>query len=290
MQGIIFNIRRYSVQDGPGIRTTVFLKGCHLHCLWCHNPESQAFQPEIFVQPELCIHCGRCYDVCPQQLSPAEPCLLCGACVENCPAEARVWVGEYKDSQEIVSLLIKDTLFYDESGGGVTFSGGEPLSQPEFLLELLQGCGQEGIHRAVDTSGYAPWSILQPIAEETDLFLFDLKLMDPQAHLQYTGVDNQQIMQNLHNLMELGYHGIVRMPLIPGINNQIENLEAMAEFMVKSTQPWPIQILPYHHMQIGKYEKMGRPYLLPDLTPPTHQQIQEVVDFFRAKGLQAERI
>jgi len=192
--------------------------------------------------------------------------------------------------QEIVSLLIKDTLFYDESGGGVTFSGGEPLSQPEFLLELLQGCGQEGIHRAVDTSGYAPWSILQPIAEETDLFLFDLKLMDPQAHLQYTGVDNQQIMQNLHNLMELGYHGIVRMPLIPGINNQIENLEAMAEFMVKSTQPWPIQILPYHHMQIGKYEKMGRPYLLPDLTPPTHQQIQEVVDFFRAKGLQAERI
>jgi len=290
MEGTVFNIRRYSVQDGPGIRTTVFLKGCPLTCLWCHNPESQGFEPEIYLQPELCIHCGRCFDVCPRDLGKTEPCLLCGACIENCPAEARVWVGESKNSEEIMQMIVKDILFYDESEGGVTFSGGEPLGQSRFLLDLLQKCGQEGIHRAVDTSGYASWSSLQPIAEQTDLFLFDLKVMDSQAHLRYTGVDNQLILENLRRLMDRGNRGFVRMPLIPGINNNEENLAAMADFLLQSAKPWPIQILPYHHMQIGKYEKLGRPYLLPELSPPSEEQIQAVVEYFLSRGLKVERV
>lgn len=290
MEGIVFNIRRYSVQDGPGIRTTVFLKGCPLQCLWCHNPESQSFQPEIYVQPELCIHCGRCIEACPHDLAAPEACSHCGACIETCPTQAREWVGTKKSTTEIMEVVLKDVLFYDESQGGVTFSGGEPLSQPEFLYELLQACGRENIHRAVDTSGHAPWSVLQHISGETDLFLFDLKVMDPQEHQKYTGVRNELILQNLRKLMDSGRQGVIRLPLIPGINNSVENLTDMADFLLQTSNPWLIQILPYHHMQIGKYQKLGRPYLLPELSPPTGEQVQEVLDYFHSRGLKAERI
>lgn len=290
MEGIVFNIRRYSVQDGPGIRTTVFLKGCPLQCLWCHNPESQSFQPEIYFQSELCIHCGHCIEACPHDMAATESCLLCGACIENCPTEAREWVGAKKNTNELMQVILKDRLFYDESEGGVTFSGGEPLSQPDFLLDLLHACGSEGIHRALDTSGYAPWSVLEQISTETDLFLFDLKVMDPLEHLKYTGVENELILQNLRKLMEMGKRGVIRMPLIPGVNNSANNLKAMADFLLQTSTPWFIQILPYHHMQIGKYQKMGRPYLLPELSPPSGEQVQAVLDYFLSRGLKAEQI
>lgn len=290
MEGLVFNIRRYSVQDGPGIRTTIFLKGCPLRCLWCHNPESQGYLPEIFIQTELCIHCGQCRVVCPQELGESDSCLACGACVDHCPAEARVWVGEPKSIDQLMEILKKDILFYDESGGGVTFSGGEPLLQSEFLLALLQECGKEFIHRAVDTSGYAPLEVVQRIAPHTDLFLYDIKHMLEEQHLTYTGVGVSLILTNLTWLMDQGYRGIVRMPYIPGINDGLDHLKALAEFMNGFPKPWPIQLLPYHTMQKSKYEKMGRTYLLPHITMPTGEQIQTAIDFLKTYGLKVEQV
>lgn len=289
MEGTIFNIRRYSIEDGPGIRTTVFFKGCPLNCWWCHNPESQGFSKEILWQEELCIDCRRCLEVCPQGLEQSANCLLCGLCVDACLTQARVWVGETKRAQEVHEIILKDRLFYDESGGGVTFSGGEPLSQPEFLLELLKLSGQEGIHRTLDTSGYSPWPILADLAPHIDLFLYDLKHMDGREHEKYTGVDNTLILNNLANLIKAGYVGIVRMPLIPGINDSKKNLDRIIDFFKQFENPWPLELLPYHHMQINKYEKLNREYKLPHIETPTESEMDRAIDYLRAGGLEARR-
>lgn len=285
MQGTIFNIRRYSTEDGPGIRTTVFFKGCPLSCLWCHNPESQNFNPEILYQKELCIGCLECAKVCSQELKFDQSCYDCGLCVEACLAKARIWVGEKKTPAQVMEIIIKDRLFYDQSGGGVTFSGGEPLSQPQFLTHLLTLCREERIHSALDTSGYAPSSVLLPIAELTDLFLYDLKHMDDHEHFKYTGVGNRLILENLTYLINKGYKGIIRMPLIPGINDQKENIEAIITFLKGFSKPWPLQLLPYHHMQINKYEKLNRTYELPNLRPPSTQEMDDVIDYFKSHNL-----
>ncbi len=290
MEGLVFDIRRYSTQDGPGIRTTVFFKGCPLRCQWCHNPESQSFAAELMRQPELCISCGRCLTVCPVSLGETDTCQQCGACAEICPAQGRVMAGSIQTTSEVMQKIRRDLLFYDQSGGGVTFSGGEPLCQPDFLLELLQTCGKEGIHRAVDTSGFAAWEVLQPIAAETDLFLYDLKIMDSEQHKKYTGVGNELILANLTKLIRSGQHGIVRMPLIPGINNAEENLQAMGKFLAATGGSWPVNLLPFHQMQKSKYQKLGRTYQLSETAIPTAAEMEAAVLLLRSFGLQVSSI
>lgn len=290
MEGLVFDLRRYSTQDGPGIRTTVFLKGCPLRCQWCHNPESQSFSVELMRQPELCIGCGRCAAVCPVGLAETGACLQCGACAEVCPAQSRVMAGKVSTTEAVMQKIRRDILFYDQSEGGVTFSGGEPLCQAEFLLELLRSCGKEGIHRAVDTSGFAAWEVLQPVAAETDLFLYDLKIMDNGKHKVYTGVENGLILDNLAKLMQRGNRGIVRMPLIPGINDDTENLHAMGRFLASAGGNWPVNLLPFHQMQKSKYEKLHRQYKLAETAIPTAEQMEAAILLLRSYGLQVSRI
>ncbi len=292
--GFVFDIRKFSVHDGPGIRTTVFFKGCPLDCWWCHNPESQSRQTEIMLWDNRCIRCGACVEVCPQGaiaqvedsvLTDRTRCTRCGTCLTACPAEAREQVGRAVSVAEVMAEIERDVTFYDESGGGVTFSGGEPLQQRAFLLALLQACQTQEIHTVLDTSGYAAWETLDSVRGLVDLFLYDLKLMDDTRHRQYTGVSNHLILQNLRKLAELGHPTILRVPLIPGINDDEANLRALSELALALPAVQRVDLLPYHHAAAGKYDRLARTYRLPDTRPPTAEQVEALAQSLRARGL-----
>ncbi len=281
-KGLIFNIMRYSISDGPGIRTTVFLKGCPLSCLWCHNPEGPSPRKELRIRRDRCIQCGACLVCCPAPGSP-DSCRLCGKCAEVCCTGARELLGRELTVPEAMAEIEKDIIFYDESGGGVTFSGGEPLLQAEFLLALLGACREQGIHTAVDTTGFAPFSVLEAAAPLTDAFLYDLKLMDNGQHLEDTGVPNSGILSNLSRLARGHQNITVRVPIIPGITDTDGNLEAMAAFL----KPIPIQqveILPYHNTALAKYQHLGRTYPLADLASPSQEKMKEAATALAASG------
>jgi len=296
-KGIVFDIKRYSIHDGPGIRDTVFLKGCPLRCWWCHNPESQAFEPVVLYKPDRCIGCGACENACPnnairltQRGFVADPdlCANCGVCVDVCPAEARELVGKEVSTQWVMEEIEKDVLFFDESKGGVTFSGGEPLSQPEFLEELLMECRKKDIHTAVDTSGYAPTDVIMKIAPYVNLFLYDIKLIDEEKHQFYTGVSNQLILHNLQALSEVGASIWVRIPVIPGVNANREELEAMSRFISTLKGVENVNLLPYHGTGSHKYERLGMSYLLRDLKSPTKEEMEGFSRIFEAKNLEVK--
>ena len=262
--GFIFNIKRYAIHDGPGIRTTVFMKGCPLTCRWCHNPEGIEATPFWAYKKERCIRCGACVESCPEQalclesegvVPSGSPCTNCFTCTEICPSEAREKVGRKLTALELLSEIQKDIPFYDTSGGGVTFSGGEPLMQAEFLIELLKLCGHEHIHRAVDTSGYASHETLMSVAEHTDLFLYDLKMMDSDKHEKYTGVPNHLILDNLLHLAREKVDLIIRLPLIPGVNDDVESLDRIGMFLDRLPGVEKVHILPYHDFQRSKYTR-----------------------------------
>jgi len=281
IRGRIFNIQRFSVHDGPGIRTTVFLKGCPLRCAWCHNPESIRGEVELTRIESRCIHCGQCVEACPTgrlaaldagAADEAPECALCGTCAEVCPAEARQVVGRSVTVDELLAEILRDRLFFDDSGGGVTFSGGEPLSQPDFLAAALEACTSEGVRTAVDTSGFCRQEDLLRIAPWTDLFLFDLKQMDDGRHRELTGVSNRRILENLAALAdavaatgpastrapENGAHRIrIRVPVIPGKNDDRANLEAVARFAASLPGVRRVDLLPYHTHGLGKLERLG---------------------------------
>jgi pyruvate formate lyase activating enzyme len=296
--GLVFNIQRYSIHDGPGIRTTVFLKGCPLDCWWCHNPESQSPESEILTLEGRCIRCGECRKACPQQNeaacgSPAaseEPpptfrCIRCGACVAACPTGARQMVGRRMTVPEVVAEVIKDRVFYEESGGGVTVSGGEPLMQPRFLVSLLAACRTQGVHTAVDTCGYAPPEDLLAAAPLSDLFLYDLKLMDDARHRRYTGVSNAGVLGNLRALGGVHKNIWIRVPVIPGVNDDAENLEAAARFAAAIPGVRQVNLLPYHEAGAYKSPRLGRPYRLGKAAPAALASIDEAAARFRAAGL-----
>lgn len=283
-RGVIFDIKRYALHDGPGIRTTVFFKGCPLRCWWCHNPESQVASPELMFQKNRCTGCGDCLAACEEgalsltggELSIArDRCTRCGACAIACQAEALMMSGQEMTVAEVIAEIERDSLFYDESGGGVTFSGGEPLMQPDFLAELLRTCRARGLHTALDTSGYAPWATLERVSEDVSLFLYDLKLMDDRKHREFTGVSNELILANLRELARRGSAIIIRLPLIPGINDDPENIRRTGEFVASLARPCPINILPYHRAGIAKYTKLGRAYPLPEVEPPAEGRLEE---------------
>ncbi len=292
LTGTILRIARFAIHDGPGIRTTVFLKGCPLRCAWCHSPESQRPAPEFMPQPDRCIRCGSCTAACPHAVLPAAVadsaapagCTTCGACAEACPTGARELVGHETTVDALMALVERDRIFYDESGGGVTFSGGEPLLQPEFLLEAAASCRVAGIHVAVDTCGHADPEILLAVAREADLFLFDLKIVDRETHRRFTGVPNDLILSNLERLAALHPRVIVRFPLIPGVNDDEGNITALGALLA-SFRLTRVDVLPYHRAGLAKYHRLHRPYALADAEPLSSSQVARVVERLGRYGL-----
>ena len=283
--GIVFDLKKYSVHDGPGIRTTVFLKGCPLNCWWCHNPESQALARERIFRASRCIQCRACLDACSQgaitwdgqgPVTDGARCTLSGACVEVCYAEAREIVGQEMTVAQVMADVERDVAFYDESGGGVTFSGGEPLTQPEFLLALLRASKEREIHTVLDTCGQAAWKTLDRVRGYVDLFLYDLKLMDDARHRIYTGVSNRLILSNLERLSELGHEIVLRVPVMPGINQDPESMAQIGTFAAALPSLLRVDLLPYHHTAAAKYERLERTYALPDMLPPSDEMMAEL--------------
>ncbi len=286
----IFAIKRYALHDGPSIRTTIFFKGCPLACHWCHNPEGIDFKIRIVTLTGKCIGCGECVDNCREsalQITDKDisrnidNCSHCQTCIETCPALVHEATGYKMTTDELLNEIKKDLPFYDQSGGGVTISGGEPLSQPKSLSALLKRCGLLGIHRTVDTSGFAPTDTLMRIAEHTDLFLIDLKIMDNERHLQYTGVPNDLILHNLQALSENGQSIRVRIPLIPGVNDDEKNIRATGSFVAACKGIQGIDILPYHSSARTKYTKLGLVYKAQHFTSPTQQEITKVFELLK---------
>lgn len=292
--GIIFAIKRYALHDGPDLRVTVFLKGCPLSCPWCHNPEGMRFGLEIHTMPNKCVGCGECVPACPGQALHAGPkgivrdqsaCAACGTCAEVCPALAHEALGQRRSVADVMREIAKEAPFFEGAQGGVTFSGGEPLAQPEFLEALLVACGHRGWHRAVDTSGLTSWEVLARIALLTDLFLFDLKHMDSATHRQVTGVDNTLILDNARRLAELGSAIRFRMPLIPGLNDDEANIEATGRFIAGLPGASGIDLLPYHSTAKGKYAKLRRSYPGEAIPQSDPDQTARAAQILQARGL-----
>jgi pyruvate formate lyase activating enzyme len=302
-KGTLFDIKQFSIHDGPGIRTTVFLKGCPLRCWWCHNPEGQAMEPELILRPERCIGCGACLETCEQDaisqdegriVTDRERCTACGACVQVCYAEARSLVGRQVSVAEVMDAIERDTAFYDQSGGGVTISGGEPLAQPNFLRELLRACKNRRLHTTLDTCGCAPWEVVDSVRQYVDLFLYDLKLMDDERHRAFTGVSNRPILENLRRLAGEGHRPlrqgsaqvILRLPIIPGINDDEENLRAMGAFAADLPHLERVDLLPYHRIGRDKYQRLGKPCPMPETEPPSEARMDEIAQILGSFGVE----
>jgi pyruvate formate lyase activating enzyme len=295
--GKIFDIKKYAIHDGPGIRTTVFLKDCPMSCWWCHNPEGLQKVPKVIYDHHRCIGCHDCEKACPADaisvssaglVTDNRLCTACGLCVDRCSAEARKMSEQILTVSQLMAIIHEDILFYDESGGGVTFSGGEPLLQPDFLIEALSACGRSDIHRVIDTSGYASRTDLAQVASHTDLFLYDLKCIDSKTHRQYTGVPNNVILDNLVLLHDLGVEIIVRIPLIPGFNDDVESISQIRRFLLPLENIHEIHILPYHEYQKNKYCKLDIPYLADHFTPPTQAYVFNALKAFEQDGYQVK--
>ena len=294
--GTIFDIKKYSINDGPGIRTTIFFSGCPLSCLWCHNPESQSLKSELLYRAGRCLLCGDCIQACPEEavsldkgstsvITDRHKCTRCQTCVTTCYSGAREFSGREVTVNEVMTDIRRDVLFYDESHGGVTFSGGEPLLQPTFLSALLRACRAEEIHTVVDTSGFANWKVFERIYEDVDLFLYDLKHMDSRHHREITGVPNDVILENLRRLMAAGANCIVRIPLIPGINDDEKNLFESGNFLAHLSRIPGVELMAYHNIARGKYEALGREYRLTETKPPTQATMQHAADVLRSNGI-----
>lgn len=262
--GRIFNIQRFSVHDGPGIRTTVFMKGCNLRCAWCHNPESYKKELQIRYQPDKCVECGMCAQVCASGVYVRDKCrvnqqacTVCGRCARECLYGAlQIW-GEDKSVDEVIGIVRKDIEYFKNSNGGMTVSGGEPLLQADFVRELLRRAKEEGIHTALDTAGNVPWEHFEKVLPFTDLVLLDLKIMDSSLHKRYTGVSNELILENAKCLFESGTKVHIRVPLIKGINESEENAYMLRDFVKGYSNIEEIKLLPYHSMGIAKADNIG---------------------------------
>ena len=283
--GTIFDIKKYAIHDGPGIRTTVFFKGCPLSCRWCHNPEGISESIHRLYRKVRCIGCRECVEACSQdaiqastkglEWSPSE-CIFCRTCAGICPAEAVEFIGKTMTVDEIVAQIAKDTVFYDESCGGITISGGEPLMQPAFLMNLLDVCGQLELHRTVDTSGQADTQTLLEVAAHTELFLYDLKHMDPEKHARFTGISNVKIINNLEVLSRQGAEIVIRFPLIPGFNSDQQNIDRTGTFVSSLPGVKQIDILPYHCAATAKYNNLGLKFDASKIEPSDRDLIESV--------------
>lgn len=253
--GTIFDIKQLAIYDGPGIRTTVFFKGCPLRCMWCHNPEGLSSQPQLMVATGSCLHCGSCMAACP---NGGASCTACGRCIRACPQGFRKLCGTRYTAQELADKLLRDQAYLTAMGGGITLSGGEPTAQPEFLLELLDRTAS--LHRAIETSGFCSGTVFSAMLERVDYVLMDIKLMDSAQHRHYTGVPNEPILENLERLKKSGKPFRIRIPVIPGVNDSEENFEQTALHLLDAPALEQVELLPYHVTAGAKYEMVGLAY------------------------------
>jgi pyruvate formate lyase activating enzyme len=290
MKGRVFNIQRFSVNDGPGIRTTVFLKGCPLHCRWCHNPESITPDGQLILRDDRCVRCGNCFVLCKNHAvrrvdggfsTIRDLCVECGECLEVCNAGAREISGKEMSEVEVMGEVEKDVIFYEQSGGGVSFSGGEPLLQHEFLCSLLKACRERGIHTTVDTTGFTSPKILAQVSALVDLFLFDLKMLNGEKHREYTGVSNSLILSNLRRLAEWKKNVIVRIPVLPGINDDPAEIREAGAFVGSLGNVSEIHLLPYHTIGVEKYRRLGMEYEMQQTVPPSAEDLSTIVKELR---------
>ncbi len=294
MKGTIFDIKRYAIHDGPGIRTTVFFKGCALRCQWCHNPEGIKKEHEIMLYSSRCASdCWECVPLCPRKAIgkngtvisvDRKRCDLCGICEDVCAYEAVAIAGQDVSVSDIMREVEKDRIFFEESGGGVTISGGEPLTQPHFLLALLGALNENNIHVAVDTSGFVPRDILDAVSQRADLILYDLKVMDENKHRQFTGESNTLILENLRRLYDKGCDIIIRVPVLVGLNDDAGNIRSMADYLLSMKRTWKINLLPYHEGGIGKSMRLNgsRPRI--DFKTPSEKKLTEIKDRLSSHG------
>jgi len=310
LTGCVFDIKKYAIHDGPGIRTTVFLKGCPLQCRWCHNPESWKIHPELSLRRGRCIGCGRCIEACTVgaismdgnlPITDIEKCRMCGRCVDACLTGAREIIGQEMSVTDVMTEIEKDRIFYDQSGGGATFSGGEPLMQPEFLMALLDQCRTRGIHTAIDTTCYAELKILREAADKADMFLCDVKHMDNRMHKDYTGVGNEMILNNIRGLArhpalrretlgqaETGEKMIIRVPVIPGFNDDRKNIEMTADFVKSLENIGRIDILPYNRGGLEKSVRLSADFNLMRTETPSVEEMEGIADTFRKYGFEVK--
>ena len=275
LKATIFDIERNSYVDGPGIRTTVFFKGCNLHCAWCHNPESQSPKPQKMFYKNKCTGCGKCKEKCPNHL---ESCELCGKCTIFCPHDAREICGKEYTVDEVMREILKDKVFYENSGGGVTFSGGECMLQIDFLEEILKECKKNGIHTAIDTAGHVPYRYFERIIPYTDMFLYDVKCLDSDTHKLYTGVGNELILENLAALLQTKKDIWVRIPIITGVNCTSDEMTKIRELLKQSGYPEKVELLPYHAMGEHKYAALGKE--TPIFSAPSEEKLKELRKIF----------
>ena len=293
--GMVFDIQRYALHDGPGIRTTVFFKGCPLSCWWCHNPEGQRPQPELMSFQNRCLVCGECVKICPHgavhclngEIHTAPTCQVCGNCAEACPTGARKVAGRRMTVWEVMSEIEKDLIFWDQSGGGVTFSGGEPLAQPRFLEALLDACRAKRIHTVVETCGLARQDVVLELSDKAGLFLYDLKILDPEKHKKYTGVSNDSILANLEALAERKRRVVVRYPIIPFINDDGGNVRQMVALLSR-LRLWQIHLLPYHETGTEKYKRLGLGLRLEDVKAPPASLMKRIAGEFERAGIKVK--
>ena len=289
----VINIQRFSLQDGPGTRSTVFFKGCPLKCMWCSNPESQRTEPQLQFNKVLCDHCMKCVKVCPENairsgdkdlIFDFEKKIDWSPCIDACNRLALTMSGKSMTVDELVSELLKDQVFYGEDGG-VTFSGGEALLHKDFLIQAARKLKKEGVHLILDTSGYAAEDVVGEVVPYFDEVFFDIKHMDNEKHLYYTGVNNQRILSNLYMISEMKVPVAIRYPMIPGINDSLDNLKAMADFISTLPQYTYLYVLPYHRYGVSKYESVGMTYKLPDLKAPDKNRVDKVKHYFASSGI-----
>lgn len=284
----IFNIQKFSVHDGPGIRTTVFLKGCPLRCLWCHNPESQSINKQMLHDKDKCVLCGTCVRICPEKAIKIEnnvlstdphKCNYCGKCEIYCIPGARQIAGKDYTIEEVFNEVMKDKVFYEQSKGGVTVSGGEPLIHADFVEELLKKLKKENIHTAVDTCGAVSFENIQRVAPYTDVFLYDIKLMDDEKHLKFTGMSNKLILDNLKKLSQIHSSINIRMPIIEGVNADINHIQATIDF-IKTLNIKKINLLPYHDIAKHKYKKLDIQYQEEKMSKPSEEKMKIFKEMF----------
>ena len=296
-EGFVFDVQRYSLHDGPGLRTSVFLKGCPLRCGWCSNPESQRSAPELVLFSATCLACGACVEVCDpggrrlvdgQLIWDQTICNLCGACAEICPTGATRWSGRSWTAGEVIKEVLRDAPFYEE-GGGLTLTGGEPVSQPRFVEAILRLAKAECLNTALETTGNAPWEVLEMLFPYLDLWLYDVKHMDSKIHREYTGLGNELILSNLRKLAALGAPIAVRVPLIPGFNMSEDNIRKMSAFVAELGKAVrTVDLLPYHALGRAKYPTLGRSYPWQDREPPTETEVQAVAEIIRGYNLSVQ--